>query len=155
MQVSSGGGFGPLALPAGDWYVFSAPAAGSAPGTPCADAGLVHVPYGVATSYTWPAGTGTVTVDDLDHTDNRTVFASATPVTYCDGTTHDGTNVVTFTYDSATGEHYATLPAGSWYLAAWRISPYPTCFTTAVNPLTVSGGSSYTVHFDSGVVTTP
>jgi len=51
-------GAGPTAtvtLPAGDWYVFAAQDAGGRPATdqPCSSTGLVAVPYGADTTFTW------------------------------------------------------------------------------------------------------
>ncbi|MCZ2824682.1 MULTISPECIES: type II secretion system protein [unclassified Modestobacter] len=46
---------GPVPLPAGDWYVFAAPASGGGPavGAACPSAGVVTVRYGYPTVQTW------------------------------------------------------------------------------------------------------
>ncbi|MBI9115352.1 hypothetical protein [Sanguibacter suaedae] len=51
---------GTVALPAGDWYVFTTPAAGVGPaqGQPCASTGLVRVLYGTDTIFAWTGPSG-------------------------------------------------------------------------------------------------
>ena len=145
-----GGNLAPVSLAAGDWYIFSAPG-GSSPGTPCKSAGLVAVPYGTASTLSWPAMTSTVTVGNVSYAAYSTIFASLTRITVCDKTSSNGTGVVAFTYGS--NSFTATLPAGTWYLH--RGSAYNSCQAWGANPLTVSGSTSYSVDFDRGRVTTP
>jgi prepilin-type N-terminal cleavage/methylation domain-containing protein len=149
-----GGTVGPFDLPAGDWNVFSAPDAGG-PSTPCDSGGLVTVAYGTGSSFAWPVAIATINVSNVAWASNRSLLASATPVTSCTSTSNDGTNVQTFT-TNGDGTFTGTVPPGTWYLYAWRqYVSTPTCFSTAINPLTVSGGVTYNVDFDGGSVSTP
>ena len=153
VAATSGGTVGPVALPAGDWYVFAAPGT-SSPTAPCASAGLVAVPYGAATAFTWPNSTVRVTNVPASGSSYRIIAVKTAITASCTTATPAGATLFS---PNNTSTQSASLASGSWYLYRHVYSGGSgnRCTAMTGNPVVVAGQPSYTVSFTTGAVTTP
>lgn len=153
VAATSGGTVGPMNLPAGNWYVFAAPGTGS-PTTPCASAGLVAVPYGASTTFTWANSTVKVTNVPSAGSGYHMIAVKTALTSSCTTSTPSG--AIQFSPNNSSTQS-AALASGTWYLYRHVYSGGSgnRCTAMTGNPITVAGQPSYTVKFTTGVVTTP
>lgn len=142
---------GPVELPAGDWYLYAMPNVGGVPSGACTSAGLVAVPYGQATSYTWAAASATVRVTNAPTGTSRKLIASTSAALTCSASTVSGS----YQQFALSGSTYTgVLSAGTWYVYSWNTS-----FTGSGNrcsggyPVTVAWEPAYSLDWITRVVT--
>ena len=153
---------GAVELPAGNWYVYAMADAGGVPaGGACRDAGLVAVPYGVATTFRWPTSTATVRVTNVTSaggsTQWRVIASPAVVSASCTSGLPSGAVTLPATAGGSNTPTAAagTLGQGSWYFYRQRTSGSNTgrCVGVTGNPFTVGWATTYTLNFTTGVWT--
>lgn len=153
---SSGGNIAPRELPAGDWYLFAMPESGGQPsGSPCADAGLVAVPYGTDTVFTWGTHEATLRVTNVPSTPGTSyrVIAHTSGSLYC------STNAIpagAYPFEPGNSPTQSrTLSQGTWYVYRLRTSGGTGNRCTGGHQVTIGWEPSYTLNFSTGSVTKP
>ncbi len=163
VQLSTGGGtIGPVELPAGNWYVFAMPESGGQPdGSPCLDAGLVAVPYGQNTSFTWPAHMAAFEVTNIPaisgNQNTWRIIASPSAITASCGTSVPNSPAGIRTIgpsshrdSSVTGN----LPQGTWFVYRQQAANGSGNRCTNMQQVTISWQSSVRLNLLTGAVTT-
>jgi type II secretory pathway pseudopilin PulG len=161
--ADDGAPVGPVELPAGNWYLYAMPDAGGVPsGGTCRDAGLVAVPYGVATTFRWTASSATVNVTNVTSAGAGStwrVIASQTAVSSnCSSSLPSGAVTLTATSGGASTPTAAsgTLSQNSWYFYRQRTSGSSNtnrCVGVTGNPFAVGWSLTYTLNFSTGAWT--
>ncbi|GIG24243.1 type II secretion system protein [Cellulomonas denverensis] len=133
---------GPLALPAGDWFVYvttGQPGSGCV-GVPSGQYSTV-IDYDTDTVLTWVVKPASVTVDKVTNSNQTQVWATTAPLNASCTNTPSGTQL-TRSGTKATG----TLDGGTWYIYQ-RNTNSRTC--TLGGTIVVGGQTSYTLTFNS------